>query len=163
MCTGDKLSICIRNSKNEVLFQNEASQKTCGSKAPGVCGNSACAEMMKQVEEAAPVQDGMKLHKGQHIEGQFVDVMLVKDGENVMTFLYPIKNEAEKQAAQEAFFVNKGLTPSEIRIMHMVTAGMTNQQIADKLFISKATLKTHLNNAYKKLPPSMRPTQGRVA
>ena len=163
MCTGDKFSMCIRNSKNEVLFQNEASQKLCGSKAPGVCGNTACADMMKQVEETAPVQDGMKLHKGQHIEGQFVDVMLVKDGENMITCLYPIKNEAEKASAQEAFFVNKGLTPSEIKIMQMVGQGLKNQEIADKLFISKATLKTHLNNAYKKLPASMRPHQGRVA
>ncbi|WP_413557237.1 helix-turn-helix domain-containing protein [Bdellovibrio sp. HCB209] len=163
MSTGDKLGICTRNGSNEVIFQNEVSQKMCGPKVGGSCTSASCSEMCKQVESAAPVQDGMKLFKAQHVEGNLVDVMMVKDGDNMMTMLYPIQNEAEKAAAQQAFFVNKGLTPSEIRIMQMAMQGMTNQAIADKLFISKATLKTHLNNAYKKLPPSMRPTQGRVA
>lgn len=163
MSTGDKLGICTRNSSNEVIFQNDVSQKMCGSKLGTTCSSVTCADMCKQVEASAPVQDGMKLFKAQHVEGNFVDVMMVKDGDNMMTMLYPLQNESEKTAAQQAFFVDKGLTPSEIRIMQMAMQGMTNQQIADKLFISKATLKTHLNNAYKKLPPSMRPTQGRVA
>ena len=43
------------------------------------------------------------------------------------------------------------LTQKESEIVRYIQAGKTNQEIADELFISVSTVKTHVNNIYKKL------------
>jgi len=43
------------------------------------------------------------------------------------------------------------LTQREIEILTMVTVGAKNEKIADKLFISQHTVKTHLYNIFKKI------------
>ena len=43
------------------------------------------------------------------------------------------------------------LTPREIDIVRLAAQGLRNKEIADKLFISEGTVKTHLHNIYEKL------------
>jgi two-component system, NarL family, nitrate/nitrite response regulator NarL len=43
------------------------------------------------------------------------------------------------------------LTPREIEIVKQIVAGLSNSEIAKKLFISEGTVKTHLHNIYEKL------------
>jgi pimeloyl-ACP methyl ester carboxylesterase/DNA-binding CsgD family transcriptional regulator len=43
------------------------------------------------------------------------------------------------------------LTPSEQAIVALVAEGLTNDEIATRMFISRATAKTHLNHIYQKL------------
>lgn len=43
------------------------------------------------------------------------------------------------------------LTPRELEILRLVANGASNQQAADRLFISEATVKTHLLHTYQKL------------
>lgn len=43
------------------------------------------------------------------------------------------------------------LTPREIEILRLVADGATNREAARRLFISEATVKTHLLHAYEKL------------
>ncbi len=43
------------------------------------------------------------------------------------------------------------LTPREIEVLRLIAAGMRNQEIADELFISLATVKRHIANTYGKL------------
>lgn len=44
-----------------------------------------------------------------------------------------------------------GLTPREREILRLVADGASNQQAAQRLFISEATVKTHLLHTYEKL------------
>jgi len=44
-----------------------------------------------------------------------------------------------------------GLTPREAEILALITQGLSNQEIAAKLFISLSTVKTHLQNLFQKL------------
>jgi LuxR family maltose regulon positive regulatory protein len=48
------------------------------------------------------------------------------------------------------------LTAREIEILRLIAAGMRNQEIADRLFISLPTVKRHVANAYGKLGVSHR-------
>lgn len=157
---GTKLGLCVRDLDKRVLYQNENSVKTCGLMVGQVCAKT-CMRLYLQIEECAAVSEGMKLFKATEIEGHRVDALIVNDGDRITTLLYPLDEEQDKFKKQEVFFKERGLTKSELRIMQMVMQGMTNAVIAEKLFISKATLKTHLNNIYKKLPSSMRPSQVR--
>ena len=43
------------------------------------------------------------------------------------------------------------LTPTEARVAELVAEGLTNPQIGARMFISKATVKTHLAHIFKKL------------
>jgi DNA-binding CsgD family transcriptional regulator len=43
-----------------------------------------------------------------------------------------------------------GITPRENEIIHLIQAGRTNQEIADELFISLATVKDHNNKLFRK-------------
>ena len=43
------------------------------------------------------------------------------------------------------------LTAREVEILRLVAAGLRNQEIADRLYISPATVKRHIANAYGKL------------
>lgn len=46
---------------------------------------------------------------------------------------------------------HESLTVSEQRILEMVVAGLNNKMIADRLFISENTVKSHLKNIFAKL------------
>jgi DNA-binding CsgD family transcriptional regulator len=46
---------------------------------------------------------------------------------------------------------NTGLTRREREILDLIADGFSNQQIADELFISPHTVKTHLHNIFKKI------------
>jgi predicted ATPase/DNA-binding CsgD family transcriptional regulator len=43
------------------------------------------------------------------------------------------------------------LTPTELRVVELVAEGLTNPQIGERMFVSKATVKTHLAHIFKKL------------
>ena len=44
-----------------------------------------------------------------------------------------------------------GLSKRELEVLTLMAAGMSNQQIAEKLFVSLNTIKTHLSNVFLKL------------
>lgn len=42
-------------------------------------------------------------------------------------------------------------SPRESQILHLLAGGATSRQVAQRMFVSEATVKTHLNRLYKKL------------
>ena len=48
-------------------------------------------------------------------------------------------------------FESAGLSKREYEVLQQLAKGATNKQIADSLFISENTVKTHLSNIYDKL------------
>ena len=48
------------------------------------------------------------------------------------------------------------LTPTELDVVRLVAEGLTNPEIGSRLFISRATVKTHLSHVYAKLDVSNR-------
>jgi LuxR family transcriptional regulator, positive regulator of biofilm formation len=60
-----------------------------------------------------------------------------------------IKNEnSEKSPLRECLSI---LTAREAEILAMVASGATNEQISDRLFLSRHTVKTHVYNIFKKI------------
>ena len=60
------------------------------------------------------------------------------------------KNPEDFQANQQAIDY-LDIRPRELEILSAMASGDSNQQIADRLFISINTVKTHLKNLYQKL------------
>jgi DNA-binding CsgD family transcriptional regulator len=42
------------------------------------------------------------------------------------------------------------LSPREMEVMELISHSMTNEEIADKLFLSPKTVKTHIRNIFEK-------------
>jgi DNA-binding NarL/FixJ family response regulator len=55
------------------------------------------------------------------------------------------------------------LTPAEIRILKQVVDGKTNKEIAEEVFLSPWTVKTHIKNIYKKMQVNSRAAAVRLA
>lgn len=57
----------------------------------------------------------------------------------------------------QPFFPNQrkqeelGLTPRELEILELIASGLSNREIADKLFVSENTVKTHSSRVFEKL------------
>ena len=65
--------------------------------------------------------------------------------------------EVEVVVRAEDFVLNEkemerlGISPREYDVLELMSDGLSNQEIADKLFISLNTVKTHSTNLYVKL------------
>lgn len=66
--------------------------------------------------------------------------------ETLLQYLFEDKTVKKRDFAQ-----SKNLTKREVEILTLVSMGATNDEIADKIFISTNTVKTHLYNIFKKI------------
>lgn len=49
-----------------------------------------------------------------------------------------------------------GISKREFEVLELIAAGMSNQEIADRLFVSTSTVKTHVSNVLAKLEAGRR-------
>lgn len=67
-------------------------------------------------------------------------------GTNCSPNIPPLSVQTLEQALRQA-----GLTPRETEITLLVREGLTNKEIAERLFISDTTVKKHISNIFEKL------------
>jgi NarL family two-component system response regulator LiaR len=65
-------------------------------------------------------------------------------------------NETSAGAAGDWPGRDKGLSPREAEMIALITQGLTNQQIADRAYLSINTVKTFIRSAYRKIGVTMR-------
>jgi ATP/maltotriose-dependent transcriptional regulator MalT len=49
-----------------------------------------------------------------------------------------------------------GITKREFEVLGLIAEGLSNKQIADRLFVSNSTIKTHTSNLFLKLDVNRR-------
>lgn len=92
--------------------------------------------VLKELAPQMVVQCVRKVHAGeQWLEKQAV-------GRALDTLLR--REAGEREAANL-------LTPRELEMVHMVTRGLRNREMSERLAISEGTVKIHLHNIYRKL------------
>jgi len=64
--------------------------------------------------------------------------------------LVPARND-EPFVADEARVMQFGITARELEILGLIAAGLSNREIADRLFVSENTVKTHSSRLFDKL------------
>lgn len=60
-----------------------------------------------------------------------------------------MKNEENNQ--KQNLFNNESLTNREREIVELLSHGLSNQQMADYLYVSRRTIATHLESIYRKV------------
>ena len=63
-----------------------------------------------------------------------------------MTWVRHARGERKRPSRRE-----ESLTPTELRVVHLVAEGLTNPQIGERMFISRGTVKVHLSHIFAKL------------
>jgi DNA-binding CsgD family transcriptional regulator len=87
--------------------------------------------------------------------GIWLGLKLTKTKETVVVREVPVP-------APDRFVVNSarldqlGITPRELEILALIAAGLSNRQIAEKLFVSENTVKTHSSRLFDKLDAKRR-------
>ena len=143
--TGE-IATCVKDSEKVVLSQNDYCRKICGERQGEVC-ETGCMALYARDTRQQWKGWGSRVYKNSLLHGRFFDVTLFCSAENIITFLQPLKDKYELALA---YYEDKGLTRRETEVVSLTIRGVSNPEICEQLSISKATLRTHLNNVYRK-------------
>ena len=87
--------------------------------------------------------------------GIWLGLKLTRNKEKIVIKEVPI-------AAPERFTLNQprlqelGITPRELEILELIARGLSNREIAEQLFVSENTVKTHSSRLFDKLSAKRR-------
>lgn len=70
--------------------------------------------------------------------------------EQIVEKVYPVENDNEFRL-NEAALHELGLSKRELEVLELMATGLSNQEIAGKLFVSLNTIKTHSSKVFEKL------------
>lgn len=145
------VGVCVKGLDGTVTYQNRLCARICGDQVSRVCGKS-CAGLELRPDGPQFGSEGVHLFKSRALNGQLFDLVLINDRNAFTTVFYPL---AAREKEQLRILHGCGLTRRELEVMSLVIRMERNVDISRRLFISMATLKTHLNNIYKKLPDGL--------
>lgn len=138
--------VCVKDLSKRVLSQNDYCRKLCGDQLGKKC-ETGCMELYASDNTQQWKDWGSRVYKNSFLHGRFFDVTLLCSTQNIVTFLQPLK---EKYDMALDYYRAKGLTRRETEVVSLTIKGISNSEICQSLSISKATLRTHLNNVYRK-------------
>ena len=140
------LGVCVKDAKGKVIQQNKLCLDICGDCLGKVC-NVACMELYANDKSRQWNQWGSHVYKNSYAHDGFYDITLLCSNTHMITFLQPLE-DSYKEALD--YYKKINLTKREEEILSYIIRGASNADICDKISISKATIKTHINNVYKK-------------
>ncbi len=75
----------------------------------------------------------------------------VRDVDRVQPALRSLGVRRPRRAPRRPAFGWDSLTPTELQVVDLAVTGLTNRQIAERLFVSRRTVATHLEHVFQKL------------
>lgn len=143
-----RVGLCLKDSDGRVLSQNAICLKICGNYIGQIC-DKAC--MREGAIPPGEIRHEVFIAPQSPRDAPPIDSILWNDGEHLLTFLLDRLPALDHLRAQLSPHIAR-LTATESNILESLLNGSSNRQLAGTLHISPATLKTHLNNMYRKLP-----------
>ena len=89
--------------------------------------------------------------------GIWLGIKLTKPREKIVLREVLVPAAPNEQAAPAPFTLNQpqldalGITPRELEILTLIAQGLSNREIANSLYVSESTVKTHCSRAFDKL------------
>ncbi|HKR13610.1 MAG TPA: response regulator transcription factor [Pyrinomonadaceae bacterium] len=88
--------------------------------------------------------------------GIWLGLKLTRKKEVVVVKEVPVPVAAQPFALNEGRVKDLGITKRELEILELIAQGMSNREIAEKLFVSENTVKTHSSRLFDKLSAKRR-------
>jgi DNA-binding CsgD family transcriptional regulator len=89
--------------------------------------------------------------------GIWLGLKLTRPRENVVVKEVPVAVvDKEPFAPDKRKIQELGVTPRELEILDLIARGLSNREIAEKLFVSENTVKTHSSRLFDKLSAKRR-------
>ncbi len=145
--TNSTIGFCLKNLDGEVLYQNTSCQKICGDMQGSCCINN-CMELYKKSDKHLN-QSGVQYFKGEKFNNIPCDVVLVNDGKFLITLIVKLDT---KLSDYKKFFEQYKLSMREIEVLELLLLGKTNHDMAQELFLSVPTVRTHISHLREKVP-----------
>jgi DNA-binding CsgD family transcriptional regulator len=101
----------------------------CEDAGVALGGAGRRAEAVSELEGAAAV---------------YVQLDAVRDVERVQSALRTLGSRRARRAVRRPSFGWMSLTPTELRVVELVAAGLTNREIAERMFVSRRTVATRM-------------------
>jgi two-component system, NarL family, response regulator LiaR len=95
--------------------------------------------------------------------GIWLGLKLTRKEQVVVVKEVPIPANTEPFAVNERQLKQLGITRRELEILELIAQGMSNREIADKLFVSESTVKTHSSRVFEKLSAKRRTQAVQIA
>jgi predicted ATPase/DNA-binding CsgD family transcriptional regulator len=111
----------------------------------GMADLPAHAQLLEHVREVCPQSMGDDAYARAKADGVGADLP--------EAFAYASRGRGSRRRPTSGW---DSLTPTELRIAAAVTDGLSNPQIADRMFVSRRTVTTHLTSIFRKLGISSR-------
>ncbi len=137
------------------------SQLTLQDRVGALVTAAIAARRLGQAELAADrLTDALNLAEPQGMYRPFLDggaaarsalTVLIRPVSQAAAFAVRVLQRFERVPSGQAAAAAVPLTSSELAVLRFLPSHMTNQEIADALFLSINTVKTHLRSVYRKL------------
>jgi DNA-binding CsgD family transcriptional regulator len=96
--------------------------------------------------------------------GIWLGLKLTKAKETIIVREVPVPIRAPEPFVVNATRLEQlGITPRELEILGLIAAGMSNREIAEKLYVSENTVKTHSGRLFDKLQARRRTQAVQIA
>lgn len=148
----NKTGLCIKSKDLTVEYQNDRCRESCGQQVGNIC-DKGCILYLKKDHMESAFKNTFKFFRAVDIDGRNFDTVVFESDSKILTLL---QNSDDFLKIQINQLQNYHLSPREIEIMQLFLEGKSNSEIVKLLFISKSTLRTHLNNIYKKIPADLK-------
>jgi DNA-binding CsgD family transcriptional regulator len=80
-----------------------------------------------------------------------------------VTIEVPVPAPAGPFVADRARIETLGITPRELEVLQLIAEGLSNKEMAERLFVSENTIKTHTSRVFDKLGASRRTQAVQIA
>ncbi len=132
------LPVCSKNADGTISFQSDESRHICGDRVGEFC--SKCG--------VPGTPDILTTDHVYHNQQVFSRLRVNNNGLETTVLVpdrgAPVDFDHLVQSAK--------LSPREIEIAQYIRQNLTNSDMMERLVVSESTLKTHLNNIYRKVP-----------
>lgn len=88
--------------------------------------------------------------------GIWLGLRVTGRGDRIVVREVPVAASAGPFVRDASRLEQLGITPRELQILELIAAGMSNREIAGKLFVSENTVKTHSSRLFEKLDAKRR-------
>ena len=127
----------------------------------GICGGLLIASMQFVeyrflVVERSTAIYGLLVAAAFAVAGIGLGVRLKKKEVVIRHVEVPVRIPAEPFVADQAGIDALGITPRELEVLQLIADGLSTKEMAERLFVSENTVKTHTSRVFDKLGANRR-------